>query len=118
MLTRAWCDRAGDPRRWRDSTRRGIRRWPDEGGAVMSTAMERISANGVELEFASAGSGEAVVFIHGGGVADSYLPMAVEPAFRAHYPVIRYPPRGHAGRTPLDGPLPVVEHAQDRPPVP
>src|SRR2546423_5896653 len=115
MLTRAWCDRAGDPRRWRDSTRRGIRRWPDEGGAVMSTAMERISANGVELEFASAGSGEAVVFIHGGGVADSYLPMAVEAGLPAHSRGIRYRRPGKRGSTPIDGPVSGVEHAPDHP---
>jgi hypothetical protein len=47
----------------------------------MGAPMERVSINGVELEFDSAGSGEAVVFVHGGGVADSYLPLAVEPAF-------------------------------------
>jgi hypothetical protein len=42
--------------------------------------MERVSVNGVELEFTSAVSGEAVVFIHGVGVANSCLPLAVAPA--------------------------------------
>jgi hypothetical protein len=37
----------------------------------MGATMERISVNGIELEFASAGSGDAVVFIHGSGVAES-----------------------------------------------
>jgi hypothetical protein len=49
--------------------------------AVVRTAMERVSVNGGELEFASAGSGEAVLFIHGGGAADTGLPLAVEPAY-------------------------------------
>lgn len=62
---------------------------------------------------ASAGSGEAVVLIHGGGVADSYLPLAAEPALRDHYHVIRYRRRGHAGSTPIDGPVSIAEHAQD-----
>jgi pimeloyl-ACP methyl ester carboxylesterase len=79
----------------------------------MGATMERISVNGVELEFDSAGSGEPVVFIHGGGVADSYLPLAVEPALRDHYRVIRYRRRGHAGSTPIDGPVSIAEHAQD-----
>ena len=79
----------------------------------MGATMERISVNGVELEFDSAGSGEPVVFIHGGGVADSYLALAVEPALRDHYRVIRYRRRGHAGSTPIDGPVSIAEHAQD-----
>lgn len=37
----------------------------------MGATMERVSVNGVELEFDCAGSGEAVMYIHGGGVADS-----------------------------------------------
>ncbi|MCA1697351.1 MAG: alpha/beta hydrolase, partial [Actinobacteria bacterium] len=79
----------------------------------MGAMMERISVNGIELEFDSAGSGEAVVFIHGAGVADSYLPLAVEPALRDHYHVIRYRRRGYAGSTPIDGPVSIAEHAQD-----
>ena len=79
----------------------------------MGTAMERASVNGVELEFASVGSGEAVVFIHGGGVADSGLPLTVEPALRDHYRMIRYRRRGYAGSTPIQGPVSITEHAQD-----
>lgn len=79
----------------------------------MGATMGRISVNGVELEFNCAGSGEAVVFIHSGGVADSYLPLAVEPALRDRYRVIRYRRRGHAGSTPIDGPVSVAEHAHD-----
>ncbi len=79
----------------------------------MGATMERISVNGVELEFDWAGSGEAVVLIHGGGVADSFLPLAVEPALRDHYHVIRYRRRGHAGSTPIDGPVSIAEHAHD-----
>jgi pimeloyl-ACP methyl ester carboxylesterase len=79
----------------------------------MSAPMERVSVNGVELEFDSAGSGEAVVLIHGGAVADSFLPLAVEPALRDHYHVIRYRRRGHAGSSPIDGVVSVAEHAQD-----
>jgi pimeloyl-ACP methyl ester carboxylesterase len=46
----------------------------------MGTAMKRVSVNSVDLEYACAGSGEAVLFIHGGGIADAGLPLAVEPA--------------------------------------
>lgn len=79
--------------------------------------MERVSVNGVELEFdcagAGAGAGEAVVFIHGVGVADSFLPLVVEPALRNHYRVIRYRRRGYAGSSPIQGPVSIAEHAQD-----
>jgi pimeloyl-ACP methyl ester carboxylesterase len=75
--------------------------------------MERVSVNGVELEFTSAGSGEAVVFIHGVGVANSCLPLAVASALREQYHVIRYRRRGHAENTPIDGPISIAEHAQD-----
>jgi hypothetical protein len=67
----------GRGRRRRDGARRCAGRWPDDGGAVMGATIECVSVNGVELEFESAGSGDAVVFIHGGGVADSSLPLAV-----------------------------------------
>jgi pimeloyl-ACP methyl ester carboxylesterase len=79
----------------------------------MGTTMERVSVNGVELEFACAGSGEAVVFIHGGGVADTGLPMAAEPALREHYRMIRYRRRGYAGSTRIHGPVSIAEHARD-----
>lgn len=79
----------------------------------MVATMKRISVNGVELEFDCTGLGEAVVFIHGGGVADSYLPLAIEPALRDHYRVIRYRRRGHAGSTPIHGPVSIAEHAHD-----
>jgi pimeloyl-ACP methyl ester carboxylesterase len=79
----------------------------------MGATMERISVNGVELEFDSAGSGETVVLIHGMVFADIYPLLAVEPALRDHYRVIQYRLRGYAGSTPIHGPVSVAEHAQD-----
>ncbi|MGQ0715955.1 MAG: alpha/beta fold hydrolase [Pseudonocardiales bacterium] len=79
----------------------------------MGATMERISVNGVELEFDCVGSGEAVVCIHGSAVADSYLPLAVEPALRDHYRMIRYQRRGYGKSSPIDGSVSVAEHAQD-----
>jgi pimeloyl-ACP methyl ester carboxylesterase len=54
----------------------------------MGSARERVSVNGVELEFACVGSGEPVVFIHGGGIADTGLPLAAETALNEHYRMI------------------------------
>lgn len=75
--------------------------------------MERVAVNGVELEFASAGSGEAVVFIHGAGIADTGLPLALEPALRDHYRMIWYRRRGYGGSTRIQGPVSIAQHAQD-----
>ena len=79
----------------------------------MGSAMERVSVNGVELEFACAGAGEPVVFIHGAGIADTGLPLAAEPALSEHYRVIRYRRRGYAGSTRIQGPVSIADHAQD-----
>lgn len=46
----------------------------------MGATMERIAVGDIELEFDDQGSGEPVVFIHGSGPADSFLPMAIDPA--------------------------------------
>jgi pimeloyl-ACP methyl ester carboxylesterase len=69
----------------------------------MSSTMERVHVNGAELEVAVQGAGETIVFIHGGGVADSYLCLADDPAVRDHYRTIRYRRRGLAGAAPWAG---------------
>jgi pimeloyl-ACP methyl ester carboxylesterase len=79
----------------------------------MTPTMERVSVNGAELEVAVQGSGETIVFIHGAGFADSYLPLAIDPAVRDHYRTVRYRRRGFGGSSPLDGPMAVAAHASD-----
>lgn len=79
----------------------------------MDSAMERLSVNGVELEFACVGAGEPVVFIHGSGIADTGLPLAAEPALSEHYRMIRYRRRGYAGSTRIQGPVSIADHARD-----
>jgi 3-oxoadipate enol-lactonase len=80
---------------------------------VMGPAMDRVSVNGTELEVAVEGSGETIVFIHGAGVADSYLPVAVDPAVRGRYRTVRYRRRGYGGSSPVQGAVTVAEHARD-----
>jgi pimeloyl-ACP methyl ester carboxylesterase len=53
------------------------------------------------------------VFIHGVGVADSYLSLADDPAVRDHYRTIRYRRRGYGGSSAADGHLSVSAHARD-----
>ena len=79
----------------------------------MSPTMERVSVNGAELEVDVQGSGEPIVFIHGSGIADSFLPVVIDPAVRDHYRTIRYRRRGYGGSSPVDGPFSVSDHAID-----
>src|ERR1700681_324002 len=61
--------------------------------------MERATVNGVELEYVVRGSGEPLVLIHGGLLADENEPIAQEPAFTERFRVINYHRRGFAGST-------------------
>ena len=79
----------------------------------MGATMELIAVGDAELEFDDQGSGEPVIFIHGAGPADSFLPVAVEPAVRDDYRVIRYHRRGSAGSSPVEGPVAVTRQAGD-----
>jgi pimeloyl-ACP methyl ester carboxylesterase len=79
----------------------------------MGATMERIAVGDAELEFDDQGSGEPVIFIHGSGPADSLLPVAIEPAVRDDYRVIRYHRRGSAGSSPVQGPVAVTRQAAD-----
>jgi hypothetical protein len=45
--------------------------------------MERADGDGVTLEYAVAGAGEAVVCIHGAFVADTFRPLLAEPSLAA-----------------------------------
>jgi pimeloyl-ACP methyl ester carboxylesterase len=75
--------------------------------------VERVSVNEVELDCDASGTGEAVVFIHGAGVADAFLPLMSEPCMRDHYRAIRYARRGHAGSTHMTHPVAIADHAAD-----
>src|SRR3954452_19620561 len=79
----------------------------------MGATMQRMSVDDAELEFDDNGSGERVLFIHGSGPADSFLPVAIEPTVRDHYRVIRYHRRGWAGSSPVQGHVTVARHAAD-----
>jgi pimeloyl-ACP methyl ester carboxylesterase len=79
----------------------------------MGATMERTSVDGAELEFDVQGSGEPVVFIHGSGPADSFLPLAMEPPVRDHYRAIRYHRRGSAGSSAVRGPIALTRQAAD-----
>ena len=59
--------------------------------------MDRMHVNGVDLEYDVHGSGEPVLLVHGGLLADENTPLSSEPALTDRYMVINYHRRGFAG---------------------
>jgi pimeloyl-ACP methyl ester carboxylesterase len=80
----------------------------------MQTAMQKARANGVELEFETRGTGEPVLLITCGPIADAFRPFMSEPALAERHRLIRYHRRGMVGST-RSAPPPVsfAEHAAD-----
>ena len=79
------------------------------GGRVM----EKARVNGVELDYEVKGSGEPVLLISTGPIADSFLPFLSEKALVERYRLIRYRQRRMAGGTPSPAPVSFAEHAAD-----
>ena len=65
------------------------------------------------LEYEANGAGEAVLLIHGGHIADAFLPLMREAALADPYRLIRYRRRGFAGSDPHSGPFSIEQQAQD-----
>jgi pimeloyl-ACP methyl ester carboxylesterase len=76
-------------------------------------AVDKAKLHGVELEYAEKGSGEPVILIGTGPIADSFLPFFSEMALVERYHLIRYHQRGQVGSTPGPGPVSFAEHAVD-----
>ena len=75
--------------------------------------MDKATVNGVELEYAVQGSGEPVLLIGTGPIADSFLPFFSETALAERYRLIRYHQRGQCGSTHCSGPVSFAAHAAD-----
>ena len=65
------------------------------------------------LEYEANGEGEAVLLIHGGWIADAFLPLMREAALADRYRLIRYRRRGYVGSDPHSGPFSIEQQAQD-----
>ena len=77
--------------------------------------MHKEKVNGFELEYASNGTGEPLLLISTGPLADSFQPFLRERALSERYCMIAYHQRGQAGSAPATGPGPVSfeQHAAD-----
>lgn len=75
--------------------------------------MQRATIDGITLEYEVTGSGEPVAFIHGVLVADTFQPLAAEPALADRYRLISYHRRGYAGSSRTPGPISAAVQAAD-----
>ena len=75
--------------------------------------MEKAKVNGIEMEYEVKGSGEPVLLISTGPIADSFLPFLSEKGLVERYRLIRYRQRGQAGSTHSPVPVSYAEHAAD-----
>lgn len=73
--------------------------------------MEKTKVNGAELEYEVKGTGEPVLLIGTGPIADSFLPFLSENALVEHYRLIRYRQRRLPEGT--QSPVTFAEHAAD-----
>lgn len=65
------------------------------------------------LEFEDRGDGDAVLLIHGGVVADAFLPLSRQPSLASRFRVIWYHHRGYGGSDGLAGPCSIADQARD-----
>jgi len=74
---------------------------------------ERANVNGVELEYQERGSGEPVVLLHGGLLADENTPLLNEAGLTDNYRVINYHRRGFAGSDHPEGKAQISDQVAD-----
>jgi pimeloyl-ACP methyl ester carboxylesterase len=75
--------------------------------------MRTVAANGIDLEYATTGSGDPVVFIHGALIADSFEPILSHPALTGRYRLTTYHRRGYEGSTHPAAMATVADQAAD-----
>jgi pimeloyl-ACP methyl ester carboxylesterase len=80
---------------------------------MTARVMDRASLDGVELEYQVVGSGEAVLLIPPGPLADGFLPFLAEDALADRYRLIHYHRRGQAGSSQATPPVSYAEQAAD-----
>lgn len=75
--------------------------------------MDKVKVNGVELEYEVKGSGEPILLIGTGPIADSFLPFFSEKTLADRYRLILYHQRGQVGSTHCPGPVNFAAYAAD-----
>jgi pimeloyl-ACP methyl ester carboxylesterase len=75
-------------------------------------AMQRTRINGVRLEIRDRGSGEPVVFVHG-GMGDECVAVLAEPALANQFRLIHYHRRGYGNSEAPKAPVSIPQQAAD-----
>jgi pimeloyl-ACP methyl ester carboxylesterase len=73
--------------------------------------MLRAPVDGAELEYEVRGSGDPVLFVHGGLYADSFKPLLDRTELSGRYRLIHYHRVGYAGSSHVDGPVSIGRQA-------
>jgi len=75
--------------------------------------MQPARLDGVELKYDVVGSGEPLLLIHGGFIADTFLPLLAEPRIIGGYRAIAYHRRGYGGSSRATAPFTIRQQASD-----
>jgi pimeloyl-ACP methyl ester carboxylesterase len=82
-------------------------------GHSLAGSMDLADLDGVELEYQAVGSGEAVLLIPPGPLADGFLPFLTEGALADRYRLIQYHRRGQVGSSRATPPVSYAQQAAD-----
>jgi pimeloyl-ACP methyl ester carboxylesterase len=75
--------------------------------------MQAARLDGVELKYRVVGSGEPVLLIHGGFIADTFVPLLAEPRLVDSYRLITYHRRGYGDSSRAAAPFTIKQQADD-----
>jgi pimeloyl-ACP methyl ester carboxylesterase len=75
--------------------------------------MEQLDVPGGALAYEMAGSGEPVLLIHGGVLADGFVPLTTEPALASNHRLVRYHRRGYGRSARATPPFSIAQQAAD-----
>ena len=75
--------------------------------------MQTARVNGVDLEYEAEGSGDPLLLIPTGPVADSFFPLLSQKVMAERYRMIAYHRRGQAGSTHSPAPVSFTDQAAD-----
>jgi pimeloyl-ACP methyl ester carboxylesterase len=107
---------AGTMRTWRWPPRSGhfgSRVAGYVGALLPGEYVDRAVVDGITLEYEDSGTGQPVVCIHGGFIADSFRPLLSELGRANRYRLISYHRRGYVGSGPLIGTVGLADETHD-----